>query len=624
LSEADSLAPLKPFETASTILSTRDSLNVIQRTKIRWGDYGYLGDLLWEIPGAFVRDLGSVGQPSQLTLRGLGWHEVAVLVDGRPVNEPLTGTANLNLFPIQGIKKIEYQTGVRAFLYGFNGTGGTLNIATEDFYINRPYSRIRYSEGGYSFLSTDGIFSQNLTRRINFSAGFQRRTLEGRFPNSNYDAWNLRVKLRYIPSNHVNLVVSEVYNRTEVGLNGGVNLMNTPPAYVFDELQATVASTDSYEKVHRHDLTATLGLRWLDDSTVVSRATAYYSHNLREYRDEENRPDPNGIFIQSDHRTSWYGLKLSQEFQKWGHEIRLGAEIQQRKDTESQNIGVRDETAASLTGEVELKVGPIKPAIFGRYDRYRGDSFGSYGADANWAVLPWLSVFGGYSASYRTPTIQELYWQGEGLTSDVREEESHELLEAGILAHLYDMLEFRAAYFHRRIADVIVSEYQGGEMLGVFPQGVLQNDPERTITGFDGRLALKAGPVLARGTWTLLTQPANYPWERIYPEFFISGEIAYRQLLFQDHLDLRVGLRGKFFTSNFGEQFNPETMIYVQNTRAELNQQGSVDLLLVGRIGRAYIHVILENVTGEQYMLSPFYPMPPRKIRFGIEWEFLD
>ena len=112
---------------------------MIKRTTARWGDYTYLGELLWEIPGAFIRDLGSAGQPSQLTLRGLGWHDIAVFVDGRIMNEPLTGTMNLDLLPIEAIQKIEYQTGARAFLYGLNSTGGALNIITQDFNTSRPY-----------------------------------------------------------------------------------------------------------------------------------------------------------------------------------------------------------------------------------------------------------------------------------------------------------------------------------------------------------------------------------------------------------------------------------------------------------------------------------------------------
>ncbi|MEK6569779.1 MAG: putative porin, partial [Bacteroidota bacterium] len=96
------------------------------------------------------------------------------------------------------------------------------------------------------------------------------------------------------------------------------------------------------------------------------------------------------------------------------------------------------------------------------------------------------------------------------------------------------------------------------------------------------------------------------------------------QALFQNHLDLKVGIRGKFFTSNLGEQYNPETMIYVENPFPELSPHGSADLFLVGKVGSAYFHFLLENITDERYMLTPYFPMQDRKIRFGVEWEFLD
>jgi outer membrane cobalamin receptor len=589
---------------------------------VRWGDYSYLGDLLWEIPGAFIRDLGSAGQPSQLTLRGLGWHEIAVFVDGRTMNEPLTGTMNLNLLPLEAIQRIEYQTGARAFLYGLNSTGGALNVIRQDFNTSRPYSRIRYTEGGYGFTSLDGIFSQNFTRRLNLAAGFQRQSLDGRFPNSNYDAWNVRLKLRYLLSERANFVLSEVYNQTEVGLNGGVELTKTVPSDVFDELRATMVNTDSYEKVHRHDITATMAYRWLGDSSVVSTATAYYSHNLREYRDEENRPNPNGIFVQSNHSTAWYGVKFSQDFQELGSQVSLSGEIQKRKVTESPNVDIQDETAASLTAKVELDIPVVKPAVFARYDHYRGENFGSYGAEVKWVLVPGLSVFGGYSTSYRTPTIQELYWRGEKLATFTKEKEKHRFAEAGILAGMSDVLELRATFFHRHIDNAIVAEH--GTAAEDPPSWSIKNVPEEVVQGINGSVTLRFGVFSGKGTWTYLVDRREGVETKTYPKFFASGEIAYRQQLFDGHLDLKVGLRGKFFTSGFGESYIPEAMMYVQNLAAELNQQGSADLFIVGKIGSAYVHFMLENITDQQYMLTPFYPMPPQKIRFGIEWEFLD
>lgn len=65
-------------------------------------------------------------------------------------------------------------------------------------------------------------------------------------------------------------------------------------------------------------------------------------------------------------------------------------------------------------------------------------------------------------------------------------------------------------------------------------------------------------------------------------------------------------------------------MMYVENTWIDIDQHGSADLFLVGKVGSAYFHILVENLTNQRYMLTPFFPMQDRKIRFGVEWEFLD
>ena len=197
-------------------------------------------------------------------------------------------------------------------------------------------------------------------------------------------------------------------------------------------------------------------------------------------------------------------------------------------------------------------------------------------------------------------------------------------MELGLAARTREAFEIRATYFNRRIENAIVAEPGTAAAEGVFPTAFVQNVPEETLEGIDGSVEVKVWRFSGKGTCTYLTQKRDAPEKRIYPKFFASGEIAFRQELFQNHLDLKIGMRGRFFTSHFGEQYNPLTMVYVENTVAELTQHGSVDLFLVGRVGSAYIHLLLENITDEQYMLTPFYPMQDRKLRFGVEWEFLD
>ncbi len=606
-----------------SIASDADSEDVIGRKAITLLDYPSLSDLAWLIPGAYVRELGSIGQPSQLTLRGLGWQQIAVLMDGRTMSDPLLGTVNLNFFPLESVQRLEYEASGKAFLQGLNSTGGVLNIFTPDYYTNRPYSKIRYSEGGYSFLSADGIFSQNLSRTVNLAASFQRRTLDGRFPNSNYEAWNARAKLRYLISEKANLLLSETYNGTELGLNGGVDLLNTSSGDVFDELRATVRNTDSFEKVRRHDLTGILGLRLLPDTLSVTTFTFYYSNNLREYRDEENRQNPNGILIQSDHRSSWYGIKFNQKLRKWGKNFSLGGEILRREVNESPNVGSLHETSFSLTGRSETTLSNLTAAVFGRYDRLRDENFASYGATLDLQVLPSLSAFSSYSISYRTPTIQELYWNGPGIARELPlEKAKNRLFEVGFSSDMGEVLHLRATYFNRRIDNSIVA--LPVDKGGIFPSVVVRNVPDEMLEGVDGKIQIMLWRFSAQAVYTYLNHHRNGIEKRIYPKVFANGEIAFRTELFQDHLDLQVGLRGKFFTEQYGEQFNPETMMYVENRTSTFGPSGSADLFLIGKVGNAILHFVLENITDQRYMLTPYFPMQNRKVRFGVAWEFLD
>lgn len=600
-----------------------DSTNVIGHKIIQWGDYTTFGDLSWQMPGVYLRDLGSIGQPSQLSIRGSGSHHIGFLFDGRTINEPLLGIPNFNLFSLEAVHRIEYHTGVRAFLYGQNSTGGIVNIVSQDYSKNRPYSKIRYSEGGYSYLSTDGIFSQNVTQRANLMAGFQRRTSEGRFHNSDYDSWNVRMKLRFLISNRVNLVLSESYNKFRVGLNGGVDLSKTAPGNVFDELRATVRNADSFEEVRRHDATAKLGWLWCEDSSSTSSATLYYSNNVRKYRDEENRPNPNGISIRSDHHSAWYGMKLDQEIKKWGVQISVSGELQEKKITQSPTIPPRSETLLGLSSIVERSFSRVTAAVFGRYEHFRGEHLISYGSEARLVILPFISGFIGYSLSFRTPTMQELYWRNGGLLQQFPiEKEKHRLFEAGIFSHFSGLLEFRGTYFRRRIENAIVAE--PSDESTIFPSILVRTIPHEKLEGLEGKIVLNFWRFSGLGALTYLTQEREEREKRIYPKLSLYGEFAYRGEFFEGHLDLKLGVRGKFLTRQYGEQFNPEAMMYVENRTSLLGAGGSADLFLVGRVGKAFVHLLVENITDEKYMLTPFFPMPDRQIRFGVAWEFLD
>jgi len=348
----DSLIHVKPIPLIGALEPYGDSSEAILGSQIPWIEYRYIGDLLWTKPGMYIRDMGSPGQHNELTIGGVDERGIAFLVDGRSQADPITGSYDMILFPTDYIERIDFITGPRAMLYGMNSTGGAINIVTKSFYTNKPYSRLRYSQGVDDYAQTDAMFSQNIFSRFNFTFGLERHALgfnqidqdyRGRFVNSDYDAWSFRTKLRYVVSNSFNIVLSHLFEQANTGLNGGVDYTNTPPGYYFDEINAVVSNNEAYEKIYNHHLDLTAAAHLTGDTMQVTTLTTYYSNQLREYRDEVRDYIDllpfNGVLTHSDNRSSNAGILLRHELESAAQNFSVSAQAEEIQVESSPEVG---------------------------------------------------------------------------------------------------------------------------------------------------------------------------------------------------------------------------------------------------------------------------------------------
>jgi len=57
----------------------------------------------------------------------------------------------------------------------------------------------------------------------------------------------------------------------------------------------------------------------------------------------------------------------------------------------------------------------------------------------------------------------------------------------------------------------------------------------------------------------------------------------------------------------------------------DVEPTNKLDFTLAGEIrGAAIFYFIWENLLGNQYYITPYYPMPERNIRFGLAWELFN
>jgi outer membrane cobalamin receptor len=588
-----------------------------------WFAPRYLGELLSTIPGVYVREQSSAGQYSQVNFRGSDWRGAGVLVDGRPMNDPATGIYNLYHFSLDNAEQVEAVPGIRSFLYGLNTAGGAINLVTRQFDSNRPFSRLVFSEGVYEYSFLDGTFSQNVSRPLNITFGFQHQSTAGRYSNSEHDAWNARARIRYRIADQLALILSWYYTSTKTQLNGGLEPSAAGLPSAFFPLETSVRNDDAYEKITRNDVDVALAGFFFDDSLSPTRLSFYYSNNFREYRDETGGAVPNNVFLQSNHTSSWMGSLFTQRLESSFHRFDLGANLEIRQIEGSPNLGRRRNVIGSVYAKEELfLLDRLSLSGYGRYDRYLNGDYSGFGADAHIDLAWGISAFGGGSRSPRLPNYAELYWTDSTVTRvEPLIEETHRQMEFGLEYKGDAVRLLRAAYFRRNVEHPIHA-LPGGQDY-VFPEVTFVNGTETTTEGVEVRADIRIWRIALEGSGTFMRQESDMV-QNLYPEFWFDGGIYFEGGILEDNLTLKTGFRGYYQTEHLGTEFNAELPVYVSNVHQRLGAGGSVDFVLIARIGDAHVHFVWENLTETRYFTSPYYPALDRSIRFGITWNFLD
>ncbi|PIE91446.1 MAG: hypothetical protein CR997_00915 [Acidobacteria bacterium] len=151
-------------------------------------------ELLKSVPGVFSRSAG-MGE-TELFVRGFDAEHVQIMINNVPVNDPesqkvywsnwtgLSGNAN----------SIQVQRGVGSSLYGSGAFGGSVNIETDNFSVQRSYS-FSGAYGSYggasdnsnfnvSFDYSTGFFNED---KMNFYFRYERKDGESYIDGTDYD-----------------------------------------------------------------------------------------------------------------------------------------------------------------------------------------------------------------------------------------------------------------------------------------------------------------------------------------------------------------------------------------------------------------------------------------------------
>ena len=596
------------------IAEKTDTTDALDQKQFLWSDAKTIEELLWKWPGFFYRDLGEAGKWGQLNAFGTDGRDIDILLDGRPMNDPVTGTYNLSDIPLEFIDHAELLSGSASIMTsGENGT--VLNFVSRSYNSFRPLTKLRFVQDAKGTLLTDGMFTQNVARGLNLMIGFQRTVTLGHYANADLDAWNVRTRLRYNVSARFNISLTDFYTKAGNGLNGGVNPYLS--GSLFDEVTTPVLNEDSRDSRSRHDVTLSAIARLFSDSTFITQSNVYYSTLDREYLNPSSQLDDSTIF-------SFWGMRLQQQCSLNAVHVTVGGQWERRQSDSTRTLPFHDQTEQSLFAEATVRLTTFfEPSLHARSTTVEGNMSFSSGLGAKSMPADWLTLFVDVSKYDRFPTFQERYWRDSVLVrSGGIEKEQHTFLQGGITIQAGSNLQLTLSGFQRTIKNAIV--YQPAGTKYGSPAISISNVNEVKSTGLDGQLMYHWHHFQVLGVMTLTHYEQSDTVKTLIPDVILSGEISYRGNLLFEHWDGNVGVRTRYLSKQKGMQFDPQTLSYVQYNIDLLGRSTTFDLFFVLKIGDAHLSLSWNNILNANYMLGPVYPMQARNVRLGVNWVFMD
>lgn len=577
-----------------------------------WNDKRNLGEILNERPGYLVNFFNDGGR-NTINYNRQYEKNIGIFKDGIQINDILFGGFDIENISLNEIDTVEEISGVSSFLYGINSQARSINIITKDVFQPELFSQLRFTQDRYGSENADVYFSQSLSRKFNYQIGANKHSLSGRYDNSDFDVWRARFRTNWFISPKANFRFNLNYANIERGLNEGL-IYSTEDTLQNPEL-AKVYNTEAFEKLTNFYYDISFTGKLLKNKNSLTKLKMYSQNSLREYR------DPIGRRIDNFH-SILYGVDLKQNF-----EFHINRDIKTdlllggnaylnifQYDIPGDN-NVRHFTANYYSAIAKLD-GYYKNfhiSVFSRFDRMFDEGKFQYGAEGSYMIYKntdfSISAFGGVSLVNKGINFSNLIsynpdsvlasWQAPLQSQNVN------YSEFGI--------KFNSKYFYAKLLQY----------------GLSSTDAFRTIDGnYEVGLLTQYFDAVATLNFNEGEQVLNDP------KFFLKTDLSYHDLLFQNNLDLRIGVNIKYIHDLLVQMydqylysqigyFNPPPGAYIDHLF-------NMDFYIGARIGSANIAFTFANIFDNFNYDTFLYPWDDRGgafnslSRFSITWDFLN
>jgi hypothetical protein len=597
-------------------LESADTLFAVSKLQRRNIQYHTMGEVLAR--GTVFQPLsqGGFGQHDAISVAGSTNSNLGVSMNGRPMNSTYSGQYLLSLAAPEGVDRTEILTGSAAVGLSPILTQTAINNVEVRFNTATPYLALWYSQGGGETVAADVALAQNIAPGLNMNVGVRRIGSDGRYLQTFWDAWNVRVNTRYAADSLTTLSLSYNLTSHNTDLWGGIRTKLDPNTLT--ERTTPTVFDDLRDHTRRHDVTLGGERLFTSDSAYAINVQAYYTWDemlrirdasLTTYTADTSRyihylGQQAGLIVRTRHR---FGSTL----------LRMGAAV----DYQSND-------AAPYTQATSL----AQPRVFAMFNAPERGDF-SVQASAHLASEHGVGVFGtglgilwrfgpgqvraDLSLAERAPSLAEAAQSIQGTQL------SKERTLLGLLEARYTI----SPQFHA-LGQLFVRSTQNAI------QGVAVTDSNQRVylvnsTNSENPVLLGGFVVSASYHLDFLDIQATARGHALdvdqspLPPF--SADLTANYVYRIGANSVRIGGKVSVVAPMTSQQFVPLSWQYVQPTGGTQGWvYNGLDVFLQATLGNASVRLSYENILAARWYTTALAPVIIRDLRLSVTWSFIE
>ena len=390
ISKRDTLKEIIITSTRIELPFKKDSrtMTIINAETIQNSAATNVADLLQQVAGVDIRRRGTGGAQADLYIRGGGFDQTLLLIDGIKMDDAQTGHHSLNAaLPIEVIERIEIIKGPAARVFGQNAFTGAINIVTKK-QLKNPVA-INAERGSFGQTNASATIGK-VYSNSEFIAHIGALTSDGYRNNSDYTNYNYFLKGTFNKNKQPIEMIATFFDRKF----GAENFYTTNPTFnEYEETQNSLVGFSTTFQTEKFKIKPRIYWRRGQDIFLLRRNNPAFYRNL--------------------HITNKVGFETNASYNSNMGITGFGVDVS-RVSINSNNLGEHHRIMANVFLEHRFQFFDnqldITPGVAITY--FSDFKFHAFpGIDVGYQLSESIKIYGNLGTTYRIPTYTDLFYR---------------------------------------------------------------------------------------------------------------------------------------------------------------------------------------------------------------------